>query len=85
MPGDDTRAENAEWRDSEEDEAGGLMAISWVFLKQKLLIRRLHVLKPFPLRGLEKGVVNSHISNFEFFLKSELGRLISVLGRFLHK
>ena len=32
--------------------------------------------------GFDKGLINSHISNFEFFLKNELANLISVLKRF---
>ena len=35
-------------------------------LKQKLLIMRLRVLKPFSLRGLGAELINFHISNLKF-------------------
>ena len=43
-----------------------------VSLKQKLLIKSLHVLKSFRLRGLDKGLINFHVSNFGLSLKNEM-------------
>ena len=40
--------------------------IAWFPLKLKLLIRRLRVIKPFSLRGIEKGRINLRVNNFEF-------------------
>ena len=84
VSGDDTGAENAESRDEEEEEAERLVSISRVFLKaKKLLIKRLRAIKPFSLRGILKGLGGLHMSNFGFFLKSDLAAAISVWGKVL--
>ena len=57
------------------------MAISRVFLKTKLLIKRLRALNLF-LKGNFKGLGYFHMCGFGIFLKSDLAALISVSERF---
>ena len=59
------------------------MTISRVFHKTKLLIKRLHVTKPFFLKWIRQGLINFHISNFEFSNSrpgSALGSRVSIFS-----